>query len=101
MSSLYVNSPTSNETPKSDEQIEVGQPEEIQEQSSRPQGKKFSGFKVLALVLSNILVWGLAYAYLKGATPVYRSSWGVIVLGEQDSQADVILPDAGKASTST
>lgn len=106
MSSFFVNSSTTSESSKANEQIELDPSEKIPseemlEASFHAPQKRLSKFKILALVLSNVLVWGLAYAYLKWTDPVYESSWGVIVLGEQDSQADIALPDAGRASASS
>ena len=87
------------------EQVELRQPEEVADEdtpafsiSERP---GLSIAKISALVISNILVWLAAYAYLRLSSPVYESSWGVLVVGSQDSQADVVLPDAGRATSSS
>ncbi|GAB4543392.1 MAG: hypothetical protein Tsb0014_36930 [Pleurocapsa sp.] len=48
----------------------------------------------------NALVWLLALAYLKLTPPTYTSEWGVKTL-ETDSGVEVVLPDGGKATSTS
>ena len=59
-----------------------------------------SKWKYLGLgLLANTLIWGAALAYLKLAPTVYKSEWGLNVLGTAP-EVDVTLPEGGRASTS-
>jgi DNA-binding NarL/FixJ family response regulator/uncharacterized protein involved in exopolysaccharide biosynthesis len=51
-------------------------------------------------LLLNALVWILALAYLKLTPPTYTSEWGVKTL-ETDSGVEVVLPDGGKATSTS
>ena len=64
--------------------------------ASQPARVSKLGYLGLGL-LANTVIWGLALAYLRLATPTYVSEWALNVLGTS-STADVTLPDSGRAT---
>ncbi|MEA5510557.1 hypothetical protein VB715_12355 [Crocosphaera sp. UHCC 0190] len=51
-----------------------------------------------AWVLSNAVVWGLVWAYLKLLPPTYTTQWGLMILGP-DPGVDLNLQEVGQASS--
>ena len=64
--------------------------------ASQPKLSKFLSLGVFF----NSFVWVLALGYLKLTAPIYTSQWGVKIL-ETNSGVEVILPNGGKATSSS
>ena len=105
MKSFYFNWPRNwPKNSKSSEIVDSDQTDDLntnEEVNNIPlQNPTLSGSKLLLFIVLNALLWGGAYLYLRLASPVYTSNWGIIVLASDNSKADVQLPGSGRASTS-
>ncbi len=66
------------------------------QKASQPKLSKFLSLGVFF----NSFVWVLALGYLKLTPPTYTSQWGVKIL-KTNSGVEVVLPDGGKATSSS
>ena len=105
MSSFHYHSENTREIASSEIAVMEHQQEDVspreQTSSDVKLKPKLSKSKIVSLIFLNALVWGAAFLYLKNASPVYQSKWGVIVLGAEQSEAVIQLPDAGKATSTS